>query len=102
MSELQQSRYLSQYCLCFPHLLFMSFFRPQALCRFLFVGPPREGGFLLMQLVSLTKPLVDKVKPVPFDEFQKGGDWLIARGSVYYATMGNYVKGVTVEFQVLF
>ena len=49
-----------------------------------------------MELASLTKPSVNKVKPVPFDEFQKSGDWLITRGSVYYATMGNFVTGVTV------
>ena len=47
-----------------------------------------------MELTSLTKPLVNKVKPIPFDKFQKSGDWLITRGSVYYATMGNFVTGM--------
>jgi len=70
---------------------------PQALCRFLFIGPPKEGGALLMELTSLTKPLVNKVKPIPFDEFQKSGDWLVARGCVYYATMGNFVTELTDE-----
>ena len=72
----------------------ISFFRPQALCRFLFVGPPNEGGVLLMELTCLTKPLVNKVKPVPFDEFQKSGDWLVPRGRIYHTSMGHFVKGV--------
>ena len=46
-----------------------------------------------MELTSLTKPLVNKVKPVPFDEFQKSGDWLVARGRVYHTSMGNFVTG---------
>lgn len=70
---------------------------PQVLCRFLFIGPPKEGGVLLMELTSLTKPLVNKVKPIPFDEFQKSGDWLITRGCVYYATMGTFVRELTDE-----
>ena len=47
-----------------------------------------------MELTSLTKPLVNKVKPIPFDEFQKSGDWLVTTGCVYYATMGNFVRGM--------
>lgn len=47
-----------------------------------------------MELTSLTKPLVNKVKPIPFDEFQKSGDWLVARGCVYYVPMGNFVTGI--------
>ena len=70
------------------------FSRPQALCRFLFIGPPKEGGVLLMELADLTKPLVNKVKPLPFDEFQKSGDWMIQRGIIYNTSMGNFVEGL--------
>lgn len=77
----------------FLYYISLSLSRPQALCRFLFIGPPKEGGVLLMELTSLTKPLVNKVKPVPFDEFQKSGDWLVARGRVYHTSMGNFVTG---------
>lgn len=68
---------------------------PQALCRFLFIGSPKEGGALLMELTDLTKPLVNKVKPLPLDEFQKSGDWMVQRGITYYAPMGNFVEELT-------
>ena len=55
-----------------------------------------------MELTDLTKPLVNKVKPVPFDKFQKSGDWMIRRGCVYYTTMGNFVKGMTMYFHFIF
>jgi len=68
---------------------------PQFICRFLFTGPPREGGKLLMELTDLTKPLENKVKPIPFDQFQKSGDWMVPRGRVYYTPLGNFVKELT-------
>ena len=50
-----------------------------------------------MELTDLTKPLVNKVKPVPFDEFQRSADWIVPRGRVYYKPVGSYIKG-TVKF----
>lgn len=47
-----------------------------------------------MELADLTKPLVNKVKPLPFDEFQKSGDWMIQRGIIYNTSMGNFVEGL--------
>ena len=46
-----------------------------------------------MELTDLTKPLVNKVKPLSLDEFQKSGDWMVQRGITYYAPMGNFVEG---------
>lgn len=68
---------------------------PQAICRFLFLGPPREGGSLLVELTELTKPFQNKVRPLPFDQFQKNGDWMVPRGRSYYTPMGNFVKELT-------
>ena len=47
-----------------------------------------------MELADITKPLENRVKPIPFDKFQKSGDWMVPRGLVYYTPMGNFVKGV--------
>lgn len=47
-----------------------------------------------MELTDLAKPLENKVKPVPFDQFQKSADWMVPRGRFYYMPMGNFVKGM--------
>lgn len=46
-----------------------------------------------MELTHLTKPLENKVKAIPFDQFQKSGDWMVPRGRFYYTPLGNFVKG---------
>ena len=46
-----------------------------------------------MDLTDITKPLENKVKTIPFDKFQKSGDWMVPRGRVYYTPMGKFVKG---------
>ena len=47
-----------------------------------------------MELTELTKPFQNKVRPLPFDQFQKNGDWMVPRGRSYYTPMGNFVKGI--------
>ncbi|CAH3109903.1 unnamed protein product [Porites lobata] len=65
---------------------------PQVICRFLFIGPAKEGGELLMELTDRTKPVDNKVKPVLFDQFQKSADWMVPRGRFYYTPMGAFAK----------
>ena len=72
--------------------------RPQAICRFLFNGPTKEGNELLLELTNRTKPVENKVKALPFDQFQTTGDWLVPRGLLYYSAKGSWVKGLNVLF----
>ena len=72
--------------------------RPQAICRFLFNGPTKEGNELLLELTNRTKPVDNKVKALPFDQFQTTGDWLVPRGWLYYSAKGSWVKGLNVLF----
>ena len=46
-----------------------------------------------MELTEQTRPLESKVKPIPFDQFQKNGDWMVPRGRTYYTPLGNFLKG---------
>ena len=48
-----------------------------------------------MELTNRTKPIDNKVKPMPFDQFQKNGDWMVPRGRFYYTPMGAFAKGMT-------
>ena len=48
-----------------------------------------------MELTNRTKPIDNKVKPTPFDQFQKSGDWMVPRGRFYYTPMGAFAKGMT-------
>ena len=72
--------------------------RPQAICRFLFNGPTKEGNELLLELTNRTKPVDNKVKDLPFDQFQTTGDWLVPRGWLYYSAKGSWVKGLNTLF----
>ena len=72
--------------------------RPQAICRFLFNGPTKEGNELLLELTNQTKPVDNKVKDLPFDQFQTTGDWLVPRGCLYYSAKGSWVKGLNALF----
>ena len=72
--------------------------RPQAICRFLFNGPTKEGNKLLLELTNRTKPVDNKVGALPFDQFQTTGDWLVPRGYLYYSAKGSWVKGLNAFF----
>ena len=72
--------------------------RPQAICRFLFNGPTKEGNELLLELTNRTKPVDNKVKALPFDQFQTTGDWLVPRGLLYYSAKGSWAKGLNALF----
>lgn len=68
---------------------------PQVICRFLFLGNPRDGEAILSELTEKTKPLENEVKPIPFDQFQKKADWMVPRGRTYYTPLGNFLKELT-------
>lgn len=68
---------------------------PQVICRFLFLGSPRDGEAILSELTEKTKPLENEVKPIPFDQFQKKADWMVPRGRTYYTPLGNFLKELT-------
>ena len=76
--------------------------RPQAICRFLFNGPTKEGNELLLELTNRTKPVDNKVKALPFDQFQTTGDWLVPRGCLYYSVKGSWVKGLNALFSCVY